>query len=100
AGAVYVQVLTDHGQGSGPNARFTYRAPPTLTKLAPTSGPLAGGTVVTVNGTGFVAVSSVTFGGVPGTALAVSSRTALRVTAPAHAAGTVDVRVVTAYGTS
>lgn len=54
-----------------------------------------------VLGSGFRAVTAVEFGGVPGTELTITSSGALLVTAPKRTApGTVDVRIVSAYGTS
>ena len=53
-----------------------------------------------VTGTGFTAGSTVRFGTVAATAVTVSADGSLTVTAPAQAAGVVDVRVVTPYGTS
>src|SRR5215475_7353628 len=73
---------------------------PTVGSVSPTSGKTAGGTRVTVTGTGFTRVRSVKFGAVSGTSISVASPTKLAVTAPAHSAGVVDVRVTTAYGTS
>jgi len=55
---------------------------------------------VTVNGTNFIGVTAVYFGGVHGTSVTVVSPTRLRVVSPAHAAGTVAIRVVTHSGTS
>lgn len=66
-----------------------------VTSIDPAAGPLAGGTVVTVNGVGFVAGTKVFFGSREGTALEPVSATQLRVTSPAgESAATVDVRVV------
>jgi hypothetical protein len=64
-----------------------------LTSLTPTSGTTAGGTAVTINGTGIVctpAFPSVSFGG---TAAAVNScgSTSVGVSSPAHASGAVTV---------
>ena len=73
---------------------------PAVTLLNPTSGPVAGGTQVTITGTGFVGVSAVTFGGSAATGITVNSVTQITATAPAHAAGLVDVRVATPAGTS
>ena len=41
---------------------FTYDTVPAVTAITPNAGPLAGGTVVTVTGTGFTAGSTVDFG--------------------------------------
>ncbi|MFT4293993.1 MAG: IPT/TIG domain-containing protein [Micropruina sp.] len=73
---------------------------PTVTQLSPASGPTAGGTKVTVTGSGFSHLTKVTFGGVPGTHLRVHSRTTLTVTAPKGRDGVVDVRVTGRHGTS
>ena len=38
-------------------------AAPTVSAMSPTGGPLAGGTAVTISGTGFVSGATVTIGG-------------------------------------
>ncbi len=81
-------------------AKFTYAGVPAVTAVNPGGGPTTGGTVVTLTGTGFTGATVVSFGGVAGTALAVTNDTTLTVTAPAGAAGTVDVLVTTPLGQS
>jgi hypothetical protein len=76
---------------------------PTETGLTPASGPVGGGTTVSVTGTGFVAgATSVSIGGatVPASAVTVSSPTTLSFVTPAHAPGPVDVTVTTPAGLS
>ena len=73
---------------------------PAVSMVLPTAGSIVGGTRVELTGTSFAGASKVLFGGVPGTDIAVSSDSALSVTTPAHVAGLVDVKVVTAGGTS
>ena len=73
---------------------------PTVTSLSPGSGPLAGGTPVTVTGTNFSAAAKVDFGTTRATGVTVHSSTSITATAPASAAGTVDVTVATSGGTS
>jgi len=75
---------------------------PTLASIDPASGPVRGGDVVVLAGSGFFTGVRVDFGGVPGTDVAVldSTSTRLRVVTPAHAAGTVDVVVTNANGRS
>src|SRR5205814_1761774 len=80
--------------------QFTYVAAPTVTSVSPTSGPTAGGTAVTITGTNFTGASAVKFGANDATAFTVSSPTSISATAPAGSAGTVDVKVTTAGGTS
>lgn len=76
---------------------------PTVTTLSPASGPVSGGTNVTVTGTDFTGVTAVQFGTAAATSVTVTSATQLVATAPARTgldAAVVDVRVTTAAGTS
>jgi outer membrane autotransporter protein len=73
---------------------------PTVIAVAPNSGPVAGGTTVTINGTNFTGASSVNFGGTNATIFTVNSATSITATVPGHSAGTVDVTVTTSGGTS
>ncbi len=66
---------------------------PTVSSLAPTTGPSTGGTAVTITGTNFVAGATVTFGGTAATGVTVVSNTSITATTPAHAAGAVSVVV-------
>ncbi|MFM7253605.1 MAG: beta strand repeat-containing protein, partial [Ilumatobacteraceae bacterium] len=102
AGQVEVTVTTPGGtsQIAGTANDFTYWAAPSVTALLPSSGPIAGGTSVTVTGTNFDSVTGVTFGGVAGTSVNVTSTTSLTVVAPAGSIGTVDVVVTATGGTS
>ncbi|MEO8033964.1 MAG: IPT/TIG domain-containing protein, partial [Acidobacteriota bacterium] len=61
--------------------------------VLPTSGSTAGGTAVTVTGTGFMSGATVTFGGAAATAVSVVSPAIITLSAPAHALGAVDVVV-------
>ncbi|WP_210513973.1 IPT/TIG domain-containing protein [Hymenobacter terricola] len=99
AGAVPIVVTTNGGTDSD---TYTYLAAPTITSLAPASGPITAGTVVTVTGTNF---ASAALGGttatLAGTAVTVTyvSPTQIQFTAPAHAAGAVPFVVTTNGGT-
>ncbi|PIF35615.1 uncharacterized protein (TIGR03437 family) [Delftia sp. 60] len=103
AGTVDVTVATIGGTSAASAAdRYTYVAVPTLTAISPAAGPTAGGTAVTLTGTGFSAApatGAVRFGGVAA-AYTVHSDTQITAMAPAGAAGTVDVTVATVGGTS
>ncbi len=73
---------------------------PTLTAISPISGPAAGGTSVTITGTGFLAGgASVAFGASAATNVIVVSDTQITATAPAGS-GTVNVTVTTSSGTT
>lgn len=67
--------------------------PCTVTTVSPTNPAVAGGTVVTLTGTGLLDVTGVTFAGTAGTSLTLISETKATVVAPAHAAGAADVVV-------
>ena len=73
---------------------------PVVTSVTPSSGPLAGGTTVTIAGSRLADVTGVTFGGTAASALAVISDSQVQATAPAHAAGPVDVQATDVAGTS
>lgn len=97
-GAVGVTVTTAGGT-SNP-VSFFYVGAPFKSSLAPTSGPLAGGNTVTINGVGLATASSVSFGANTATPTVVSD-TQLTVAVPAGAAtGPVGVSVTTAGGTN
>ncbi|WP_255447575.1 IPT/TIG domain-containing protein [Schumannella sp. 10F1B-5-1] len=91
-----VTILVQHPNGDTTIADgFTYTPPPapTVSGFTPTSGPTAGGTEVTITGTGFTGSTGVTFDGAAGTAFVIDSDTQIRATTPAHAAGPVTVAV-------
>ncbi len=76
---------------------------PTVTGISPSSGPASGGTAVTITGTGLSASpggTTVAFAGAGAVAVSCSSTTKCTATSPAGGAGTVDVVVATAGGTS
>lgn len=82
----------------GPNLAPTDDAElPTVAGLDPVFGPEAGGTPVTITGTGLDAVELVSFGGNPATDLTVVSPTELTVVTPAGT-GLVDVALTSPAG--
>ncbi len=98
-GPVSVTVTASGGTSSG--FSFTYDAPPTISGLSPTAGPLAGGNTVTITGAHFTATTAVTFGGHRAPAVVVNSSTTLTATVPAGStAGTVTVTITTPGGTA
>jgi len=72
---------------------------PTVSSLAPSSGPAAGGTSVLITGTNLSGASAVKFGTVAASTYTVDSATQITATSPAGS-GEVDVRVTSAGGTS
>jgi IPT/TIG domain/Collagen triple helix repeat (20 copies) len=77
----------------------TFELAPTVSSVSPTSGGTAGGTSVTIHGTGFVSGASVMIGGAATDVDVVGSTEITAVTA-AHAAGEVEVVVSDTNGTS
>ena len=72
-----------------------------VTGVSPQTGPQAGGTAVTITGTGFGnGVTGVKFGSTAAASFSVVSDTTVTAVSPAHAAGPVDVTVTTAADTS
>ncbi|WP_380787837.1 putative Ig domain-containing protein [Sphingomonas sp. R86521] len=101
AGAVPVGVTTPSGSASLANG-YTYVVAPTVSSVAPSSGPIAGGTAITITGTNFTGATAVTVGGVPATGVTITSATQITATTPAapgNAAGAVAVAVTTGGGT-
>jgi alpha-tubulin suppressor-like RCC1 family protein len=99
SGTVDVTVTTPEGtSATGSSDEFTYGTP-TVTKLNPTSGPLGGGTPVTISGTNLTGATSVKFGSTNATSFTVNSATSVTATSPSGS-GTVDVTVTTGGGTS
>ena len=99
-GAVDVTVTTAGGPSAVSSAdKFTYLPVPTVTNVNPTSGPAAGGTSVTITGTGFTAGTTVKFGSADAAGIVFSSSTSITAVSP-PGTGTVDVTVTTPGGTS
>jgi plastocyanin len=91
-----VVVINPDGTRITKTGGFTYFVPAlAVSSLSPSMGSPSGGTDVTISGAGMnsAVASSVTFGGVAATNVRVVDAVTLRVTAPAHAAGAVNVAV-------
>ncbi|MBI3241383.1 MAG: IPT/TIG domain-containing protein [Chloroflexi bacterium] len=101
-------VVTVNGQSSATsNAdKFTYIAPPaapTVTAIKPNKGPAAGGTVVTITGTGFSTTAGATgvkFGANVATNVSCTSTTTCKATSPAGTRRTTVDVIVTVGGQS
>ncbi|MGA9882350.1 MAG: FG-GAP-like repeat-containing protein [Candidatus Acidiferrales bacterium] len=102
AGAVDVKVTTSAGTSATSAAdEFTYVATPTVTGVSPSSGPITGGTPVTITGTNFTNATAVYFALVPVSAFSInSSGTQITVNSPGGSVGAVDVFVFTPGGLS
>ena len=78
-------------------ARYTFVAPPSLTKLAPTSGPFTGGQRVTLTGKNLKLTKKVVFGTLKATILSKSASTVV-VRTPVGVLGGTKVKVTTPAG--
>ncbi|MFT4217285.1 MAG: IPT/TIG domain-containing protein [Micropruina sp.] len=102
---VNVAVVTPYGYTTNHrNTHYTYKAAttpaPTITSVAPTTGPATGGTTLTITGTNLTGTSKVTVGGSPATNIKVVSATTVTALTPAHTAGPVDITLTTPAGTT
>jgi hypothetical protein len=66
---------------------------PSITSITPVSGPIAGGTTITINGSGFVSGTTASVGGTAATGITLVSETQLTAVTPSGVAGPVDVVV-------
>jgi len=101
-GTVDIRVVTPGGVSAASGAdQFIYVVPvPTITGLSATAGKITGGTTVNITGTNFTGATAVNFGSTPAASFTVNTATSITAVSPAGSAGTVNVTVVTQYGTS
>lgn len=100
AGQVDIRATTAYGTSAAVTAdHYRYVAPPVVTGISPATGPAAGGTKVTITGTGFTGETYVTFGPAGTQSITIHSATSITVTTP-PGSGTQDVQVHTPYGVS
>ncbi len=101
AGVSAVSVTTPRGKTAASTlAKYTYVAAPTISTITRSAGLAQGGSAVAITGTNLTGATAVTFGGVPAAQFTVVSAKEITARSPAHAAGDVDVQVVTAGGPS
>lgn len=100
-GTVDIRITTPGGTSATSAAdQYTYVAAPTVTGVAPNSGSTAGGTAVTITGTGLSGATSVTFGGNAASNVVIAGDgQSLTATTPAGSAGAATVSVTTPGGT-
>nr|WP_257626170.1 putative Ig domain-containing protein [Janthinobacterium sp. NKUCC06_STL] len=100
-GTVDVRVTSLGGTSATSAAdQFTFVARPVVSSISPTSGPTTGGATVIITGSNFSGTTAVTFGATAAAGFTVNSASQITATAPVGSAGTVDVRVTSAGGTS
>ncbi len=86
--------------GAGRTRRVVVENAPTIMAVSPNTGSPGGGESVTITGTDLTGATSVTFGGIAATNVAVVNGTTVTAMAPAGGPGTVNVTVTTPGGTA
>lgn len=86
-------VVTNPDGGTVTFNSYTFVNPPAVTGVSPLYGPTAGGTRITLSGTGFLAGATVTVGGVECTSVNVTPTTQIQCTTGAHPSGEVSIVV-------
>ncbi len=99
AGSASVTVTTAGGSAS---STFTYvNVAPVVSAISPASGPMTGGTAVTISGSNLSGATAVTFGGASASSFTYNAATgAISAVAPPGAVGAVSVSVTTSGGSS
>jgi len=103
-GLFNIVVEDSYGTISTLTNAYTYQLPnPSLASLSPNSGPMGGGTIVTITGADFVVNPDgatwyqVRFGSVLATNITVVNSTTLTAQTPANTIGLVDISISSAY---
>ena len=102
-GTVDVTVTTPGGTSATSTAdQYTYiSGPPVITNVSPDSGPVTGGTTVTITGTGFTDAGAVDFGtSNVATQWTIVNYTTIVATTPVGQLGTYDIQVSNPSGNS
>lgn|GEM_PF-4845352 len=86
--------------GTSVAGKYWNDAPSIIANISTVSGSTAGGTIVTIHGKRLGRKSIVMFDSVPATNITWISPTTLIVTAPPHAAGTINITITTPRGLS
>jgi hypothetical protein len=95
--------VTNNGVVSALSSADHFKYLPTIASVTPNSGPQAGGTSVTIKGTGFALGKTATkfkFGTAKPASVNCTATEQCTAVTPAHAAGTVDVRATVNNATS
>jgi IPT/TIG domain len=99
-GTIDVTLISPAGTSALNSAdQFAYLPPPAVTDVKPNEGPAAGGTAVTLTGSGFTQATAVQFGTSASSSLGVTSDNTIQAVSP-PGTGTVDIQVTTPGGTS
>ncbi|MFF7650559.1 IPT/TIG domain-containing protein, partial [Streptomyces sp. NPDC007983] len=99
-GNVLVTVTTPGGTSNGVGFSYVSAPAPVLSGVSPAQGPAAGGTTVTLTGSGLAGATAVRFGSTNASSFTVVSPSQITAVAPPGAAGPVQITVTGPGGTS
>ncbi len=100
-GNVNLRATNSYGTSAvSSGSKYTVVARPTVTSVTPATGPHAGGTSVTIVGTGLNFATAVMFGTKPAASFSIKSATKIVAISPAAPTGTVHVQITSVGGTS
>jgi hypothetical protein len=101
-GTIDIQVVTYIASAISSADHFTYTAAPvpTITMITGSPGGTGGGNTVVITGTNLDSVSQVFFGAISALSFTVNSSTQITAVSPPQTAGTYDITVQSAGGTS
>ncbi|MFR9799982.1 IPT/TIG domain-containing protein [Streptomyces sp. MS06] len=99
-GTVPVTVVSPIGTSNAVAYTYVAAVVPVVTDVAPDSGPTAGGTDVTLTGTGLTGATAVSFAGTPAASFTVDSDSRITAVTPAGSPGSAVVAVTTPAGSS
>ncbi len=99
-GAVDVEVKANDATAAKVPNGFIYSGPPTVVTVTPASGPVMGGTLINIKGSGFVTQGDVrvTLGMIPATGVRVKSESEIEAMTPSNTDAPVDVSVTNPDG--
>ena len=102
SGTIDITIITTNGETSpNNNTKFTYNSGPVITSVLPNSGSINGGVIITINGTGLLNTTNVSFGTNLPAVILDNEDTILNVLSPSSdLSGIVDIQIITPYGTS
>ena len=100
AGTLLLTVTAQNNVPFEASVTVDANSPPVITDIDPEDGGVAGGTSVTITGSGFTtsADTDVYFDGAAASSVVVVDSYTVTCDSPAHSAGTVDVQVTTSFG--
>ena len=95
-----ISATSAHGTGYGSDQTFHTESAPAIKRLSVRKGPAAGGTSITITGTGFTGVTGVSFGSTAASEFEVQSPTSITAVSPPGTTGTVEIKLTTPSGQS